>query len=87
MATALLQVRIDEATKKRVDKKLKRMGMTASGAVNLLFHQIDIQDRIPFEIVGDKRESLKDSIENIEAGVGLSKKYKDTQELYKDLGI
>lgn len=47
MSTALLQVRVDEELKHRVDKKLKRMGLTTSSAVNLLLHQIDIQGRFP----------------------------------------
>lgn len=40
----------------------------------MLMHQIDIQDKIPFEII-DKTD------------VGLSKVYDSTDEMYKDLGI
>ncbi|WP_270380861.1 type II toxin-antitoxin system RelB/DinJ family antitoxin [Mitsuokella multacida] len=40
MSTALLQVRVDEELKHRVDKKLKRMGLTTSSAVNLLLHRL-----------------------------------------------
>lgn len=86
MSTALLQVRVDEELKHRVDKKLKRMGLTTSSAVNLLLHQIDIQGKIPFEIV-DRPNDLHHAVQDIEAGVGLSKAYQDTDELYKDLGI
>lgn len=49
----------------------------------MLMHQIDIQDKIPFEII-DKTDSLQQAIEN---GVGLSKVYDSTDEMYKDLGI
>ncbi len=86
MTTALLQVRIDEDLKKRVDQRLKRMGLTTSAAVNLLMHQIDIQGKIPFSIV-DQKDDLRQAVNNINAGVGLSKVYHDTDELYKDLGI
>lgn len=86
MATALLQVRIDEDLKKRVDQRLKRMGLTTSAAVNLLMHQIDIQGKIPFAIV-DRKDDLRHAVNDINAGVGLSKVYHDTDELYKDLGI
>ena len=51
----------------------------------MLMHQIDIQDKIPFEII-DKTDSLQQAIENIENGVGLSKVYDSTDEMYKDLG-
>lgn len=52
----------------------------------MLMHQIDIQDKIPFEII-DRNESLQQVIENIENGMGLSKVYDSTGEMYKDLGI
>ena len=52
----------------------------------MLMHQIDIQDKILFEII-DKTDSLQQAIENIENGVGLSKVYDSTDEMYKDLGI
>lgn len=32
-------------------------------------------------------ESLLDSIQNIENGIGISRKYTDVQNLYTDLGI
>ena len=52
----------------------------------MLMHQIDIQGKIPFEII-DKTNNLQQAIENIENGVGLSKVYDSTYEMYKDLGI
>ncbi|MCF2600850.1 hypothetical protein I6E26_04680 [Anaerovibrio lipolyticus] len=51
----------------------------------MLMNQIDIQDKIPFEII-DKTNNLQQAIENIENGVGLSKVYDSTDEMYKDLG-
>ena len=66
MATAILQVRVDSDLKKRVDLRLKRMGLNMSTAVNMLMHQIDMQGRIPFEIV-DNSSSLRQSIDDIEA--------------------
>lgn len=86
MATAILQVRVNDELKKRVDMRLKRMGLNMSTAVNMLMHQIDIQGKIPFEIV-DQPSTLQQSINDIEAGIGLSKAYDNTEELYKDLGI
>ncbi len=84
MATAVLQVRVNDKFKKRVDLRLKRMGLNLSIVVNMLMHQIDIQGRIPFEIV-DRRNDLWETIEEIEAGIGLSKVYDTPEELYKEL--
>ncbi|MBO6245449.1 MAG: type II toxin-antitoxin system RelB/DinJ family antitoxin [Anaerovibrio sp.] len=86
MTTAIVQVRVDNALKKRVESKLKTMGLNMSTAVNMLLHQIDNQNRIPFEISGKESELLQ-TIKEIEAGQGLSKVYTDPDELYKDLGI
>ena len=86
VATTILQVHVDAELKKRVDARLKRMGLDMSTAVNMLMHQIDMQGKIPFEII-DKPNSLKQSIEDIEAGVGVSIVYDNPEELYKDLGI
>ena len=86
MTTAIVQVRVDNALKKRVESKLKTMGLNMSTAVNMLLHQIDNQNRIPFEISGKESELLQ-TIKEIEAGQELSKVYTDSDELYKDLGI
>ncbi|MBE6097001.1 MAG: type II toxin-antitoxin system RelB/DinJ family antitoxin [Schwartzia succinivorans] len=86
MATAVLQVRVNGDLKKRVDERLKRMGLNMSTAVNMLLHQIDIQGKIPFEII-DQRDDLLHAIRDIENGKGLSKVYDTPEELYKELGI
>lgn len=86
MATAIVQVRVESELKKRVEEKLKTMGLNMSTAVNMLLHQIDNQNRIPFTVTGKDPELLK-TIREVEAGKGLSKVYTDPDELYKDLGI
>ena len=87
MATAILQVRVDTELKKRVEEKLKHMGLNMSTTVNMLLHQIDNQNKIPFVINGKKETSLMQTIREVEAGKGLSKVYTDPDELYRDLGI
>ena len=87
MATAILQVRVDTELKKRVESKLKHMGLNMSTAVNMLLHQIDNQNKIPFTIAGREDSELLKTIREVEAGKGLSKVYTDSDELYKDLEI
>jgi DNA-damage-inducible protein J len=87
MATAILQVRVDTELKKRVEEKLKHMGLNMSTTVNMLLHQIDNQNKIPFIIDGKKETSLMKTIREVESGQGLSKVYNNPDELYKDLGI
>ena len=87
MATAVLQVRVDTDLKKRVEEKLKHMGLNMSTAVNMLLHQIDNQNKIPFVIAGKRETELMKTIREVEAGKGLSKVYKNPDELYRDLDI
>lgn len=87
MATAVLQVRVDTDLKKRVEEKLKHMGLNMSTAVNMLLHQIDNQNKIPFVIDGKRETELMKTIREVEAGKGLSKVYKNPDELYRDLDI
>ena len=87
MATAILQVRVDTDLKKRVESKLKHMGLNMSTAVNMLLHQIDNQNKIPFTIAGKEESELIKTIHEVESGKGLSKVYTDPDELYRDLGI
>ena len=87
MATAVLQVRVDTDLKKRVEEKLKHMGLNMSTAVNMLLHQIDNQNKIPFVIDGKMETELMKTIREVEAGKGLSKVYKNPDELYRDLDI
>ena len=87
MATAVLQVRVDTDLKKCVEEKLKHMGLNMSTAVNMLLHQIDNQNKIPFVIAGKRETELMKTIREVEAGKGLSKVYKNPDELYRDLDI
>ena len=87
MSTAIVQVRVDTGLKQRVEDKLKHMGLNMSTAVNMLLHQIDNQNRIPFIVNGKPETELLKTIREVEAGQGLSKVYTNPDELYKDLGI
>lgn len=50
MATSLLQVRVNEETKKRAAEILEGLGMNLSEAVNIFLTQVVLQRGIPFEI-------------------------------------
>ena len=51
---ATIQFRIDEKTKKAVQKILKRIGLNMSSAIKVYFQQIIIHKGIPFRFVSKK---------------------------------
>lgn len=48
--TSSMHIRIEQDTKKEVEKILKNLGMTATEAINIYLRQIILHSGIPFEI-------------------------------------
>lgn len=50
MASAMLHVRLDKATKERGNAVLEAIGLTASDAVRLLYHRLIADQGFPLEL-------------------------------------
>ncbi|MCM1546301.1 MAG: type II toxin-antitoxin system RelB/DinJ family antitoxin [Clostridiales bacterium] len=50
MATAKINVCVDEETKKEVEALLDRMGLNMTAAINMYLKRIILEEAIPFEI-------------------------------------
>jgi len=55
-STAILRTRIDPIRKARVEKILRRLGMTPTQVVNMLYAQIDHRKALPFAVTLDDNE-------------------------------
>lgn len=88
--TKLLQLRIDEDLKNDADDLFKKLGLTTNDAIKIFLSQSVLEQKIPFEI---KLEPSPDTVSKImEALEELikdkdSKVYKNSNDLFKDLGI
>ena len=60
MATSVIQARIENELKEKVEEALASMGLTMSAAINIYFHQILNQGRIPFDIAVAPETHQKD---------------------------
>lgn len=83
MRKAIVKAQIDEKLKADVEKTLERFGMTSSELIRMLYAQINLHKRIPFEI--KEPEILAPSeIELDELGSKIMNKYsKGFEELAK----
>ena len=85
-STSIVQVRMNTEMKKATEQMLKNMGLNMSTAVNLLCKQILVQKKLPFEVIAVPNAVTEKALDDIDHGIGLSKVYKDTDEMFRDLG-
>ncbi|MDA1209150.1 MAG: type II toxin-antitoxin system RelB/DinJ family antitoxin [bacterium] len=83
-----LHIRIDEPTKRKVQKILKELGLDMSTAVNMYFHKIALTKSIPFPIEMDAEVSAKlDDIweREIQEAIKEGASFDSSEELHKDI--
>ena len=62
-----IQVRIDQKTKRAVKKILDKVGMDMSGAIKVYFHQILIQNGLPFQVLTENGLTVEQEEEILKA--------------------
>ena len=73
-AIAVASAKMDKDLKENTERIFKSMGLTATTAITLFYKAVSMQNKIPFEIVGDpfySPENLKrldKAIKDIEEG-------------------
>lgn len=55
---AAIFVRIDSHTKQQAEAILRQLGVTPSGLVNMLYHQVILTGKIPFDVSLPAREPI-----------------------------
>ena len=83
---ATINVNVDKEIKEQAKETLESLGTNFTNLINMLLRQVILTESIPFEIKIPKlnSETIK-TIEDIEKGTNLSKKYTDVEEMLKDL--
>lgn len=89
MATVNMSIRMDTELKKQADAMLSDMGLNMTTAMNMFLRQVVRQGKIPFEIATDipnpeTLAAMKEADDMI-SGKIPAKKYKNTDELFRDL--
>ena len=89
MNTAILQTRIDAATKHEAETLFKSLGLDMTTAIRLFLRQAINQQKIPFEIVPPKYNFSEETLSAIEEARRISKdpdakSYLSAKELFED---
>ena len=83
-----LHVRIDEKMKKKVQKILDDLGLDMSTAINMYFHQIALQDRIPFAIEKTRAvpaHIMREWEKEVQEALASGKSYATAKEMMDDI--
>ena len=85
LKTTTIRARINPAVKAQAEIILSSLGMTASDAIQLLFHQIQLHRGLPFAVTLPNAETAK-VLRDSRMGKGV-KHYASKKHLYRDLGL
>lgn len=88
LATA--SAKMDRDLKESTERIFKSMGLNASTAITMFYRAVNLQNRIPFEIIGEPRyndETLAafKEAEDIRKHPENYKSYNSAQEMYDDI--
>ena len=88
MSTTSMSIRVDNDIKEKAKKIFNALGLDMSTAVNAFLRRSVIENGLPFELTLDvpNRETKK-VLQDAENGIGMSKTFHSTEELFKELGI
>ena len=85
LKTTTIRARITPTVKTQAERILSSLGMTASEAIQLLFHQIQLRRGLPFQVELPNAETAK-VLRDSRKGKGV-KHYASKKDLYRDLGL
>ena len=82
--TATARARINPVVKDKAEHILHDLGLSVSGAFELFYRQVILNNGLPFD-VRLPNEVTRNAIAESRSGHG--KKFKNTDDLFEDLGI
>ena len=81
---AVVRARIDSDVKARATEALEAMGLSVSDAIRMLLLQVAEEKRLPFTVKVPNAATVE-AMAELEAGKG--KRFRNADELFRDLGI
>jgi DNA-damage-inducible protein J len=82
--TATARARINPVVKDKAEHILHELGLTVSGAFELFYRQVIVNNGLPFDVKLPNPLTRKAIAESRRGG---GKRFKSTDELFEDLGI
>ena len=88
MAQTNISIRIDEKLKQQFDRLCDELGLTMSSLINVFIKRTVREQGLPFALsIYDYNQETQKAIEEVEKGIGLSKRYADLDEMFKDMDL
>lgn len=86
---ATINIRIDDSLKKDSEKVLNEIGLGMTAALTIFLKAVVRNNGIPFilEVPNKKTQKAFKEIDDISSGKKKAKKYSNSTELRKDLGL
>jgi DNA-damage-inducible protein J len=83
--TETIRARVDAGLKAEAESVLEKLGLNASEAIRLFYHQVALRKGLPFEVKIPNAVTRK-AIREARAGKSLNS-YASADEMYEKLGI
>ena len=83
--TAMIRARTSNALKKEVDQIFRELGLNASQAINLFYHQVKLHHGLPFDVSIPNRTTIK-TFEDTDSGKNIIKT-DSIDNAFDELGI
>lgn len=88
MSATTMNIRVDSEIKDNAKEIFSELGLDLTTAVNIFLRQSIREHGIPFDLkLNIPNIETKKVIKESENGIGMSKSFNSTQELFDDLGI
>lgn len=88
MSATTMNIRVDSEIKDTAKEIFAELGMDLTTAVNVFLRQSIREHGIPFDLkLNLPNKETRKAIMESEKGIGMSKTFSSTDELFEDLGI
>lgn len=90
MSQTLVNIRMDENVKKKMEKLCNELGITISAAFNIFARKMIRENGIPFEVSADpfysesNMQALEESIKQLEEGKVINKTLEELEAMEND---
>jgi len=81
--TAMIRARTELKLKSAVEKIFEALGLTASQAINLFYHRVELENGLPFELKIPNSKTLR-AMKDVENNRGLHR-HNQVGNMLKDL--
>jgi len=81
--TAMIRARTEPKLKSKVERIFEALGLTASEAINLFYHRVDLENGLPFDLRIPNARTLR-AMRDVEGKKDL-RGFDNAQDMLKDL--